>query len=215
MVGHGAQGVMDYVKSNYTQITDDLGRIVFVHQEEQLGTAHAVMQVIPHIRPSKNSMIILNGDTPLLTFDIINRLMERLTGEDAQLALTTAVLDEPGSLGRIKRNDDGNLEAIIEAADATDAEKEIKEINVGVYCLGSDHSFLDLVGQVGDENAQGEYYLTDAVKLLLEKGGKAAICQVKDSREARGINTEDDLKLAEQYLSEIGSSISTAWQAEN
>ncbi|MBN2209747.1 MAG: response regulator [Candidatus Coatesbacteria bacterium] len=203
VVGHGAEEVENYVERTLPEPNDGLGGVTFVHQRQQLGTAHAVMQVAPHLARSRNGLLILSGDVPLLSFDTVNRLVEEQMRTEAHLVLATATVDNPGSLGRIKRKANGELEAIVEAADASSSDLETKEINSGVYCLGTDHRFIDLLSELDNDNAQGEYYLTDAIRLLLERGGKVVPCEMNDAREATGINTKEDLERARQYLHEL------------
>jgi len=211
VVGQGAEQVKQYVTRTYTlngpgaHHGDSDGalaekRIEFVLQAEQLGTAHAVMQVLPYLKRSKNGLLILSGDVPLLSFETINRMIEQQIRGDTELDIATAKLDDPGSLGRIKRSETGELEAIVEMADATEEDLAIKEVNVGAYCIASDHRFLDVLSDVQANNAQGEYYLTDAVRLFLERGNHVGLYEITDPGEALGINTRQDLARAEEYL---------------
>jgi len=217
VVGHGADKVKEYAGKSYWQAKPNDRRnalrktgqdelIEFVPQEEQLGTAHAVAQVLPLLAHSKNGLLILSGDVPLLSFDTVNKMIDDQMRTDAGLVLATADVEEPGSLGRIKRAPNGELEAIIEAADASKRELEIKEINVGAYCLSGARCLLDLLGEVTNDNAQCEYYLTDAVRLFMARGNRVHLCKVGDSREALGVNTMKDLELAEEYLEEMSRS---------
>ena len=212
VVGHRAEEVEDYVSETYKSEYDDLNRIVFVRQDQQLGTAHAVSQVLPHLPLARNGIIILSGDTPLLTFDLVNRMIERQMSTESDLVVATACMDDPGSLGRIKRAEDGAVERIVEAADATPQERQINEINVGLYCLGPEREFLDLVKSVKSDNAQGEFYLTDAVNLFLDTGQQVVTCETKDQREALGINTAEELKLADAYIQKLDKSVAASWE---
>ena len=217
VVGHKADTVMEYAGKTYWQTkpagwlsalqkTGQHELVEFVLQKEQLGTGHAVAQVLPHLAHSRNGLLILSGDVPLLSFDTLNRIIDEQMRTDAGLVLATADLEDPGSLGRVKRAPNGELEAIIEASDASKSELKINEINVGAYCLAADHCFLDLLHEVQNNNSQGEYYLTDAIRLFVVRGNHARLCKVADSREALGINTVQDLELAEKYLEEMSRS---------
>ncbi len=214
VVGHGAGEVKEYAGKTYWQTKptgwhDAVGRtgqdelIEFVLQDEQLGTAHAVAQVLPYLAHSKNGLLILSGDVPLLSFNTVNRMIDEQMRTEAGLVLATADVEEPGSLGRITRAPNGQFEAIVEAADASKKELRINEINVGAYCLAGDHCLLDLISEVQNNNVQGEYYLTDAVRLFAKRGNRVRLCKVADSREALGINTMQDLQLAEKYIEEM------------
>jgi len=202
VVGHGARQVKEYVTRSFAK-DGSLGEVVFVHQRRQLGTAHAVRQVLPHLARPKTGILILNGDTPLLRFETVNHLIEEQMKSDADLVLATARVPNPGSLGRIKRKPNNDIEQIVEAADASSEELKIDEVNAGVYCLGANHRFLDLLAELNNDNAQGEYYLTDAVRLLLQRGGKVRAYRIEDSREAIGINTPEDLGVALEYLRQM------------
>lgn len=217
VVGHGADRVKEYAGRSYWEAKpsdwhgalgktgqDDL--IEFVLQEEQLGTAHAVAQALPRLAHSKNALLILSGDVPLLSFESLNRMIDDQMRTDSGLVLATADVEEPGSLGRIKRTPNGDFEAIIEAADASERELKINEINIGAYCLAGDRGLLDLLGEIRRDNAQGEYYLTDAVRLFAARGNRVHLCKVADSREALGVNTMKDLDLAEKYIAEMSRS---------
>ncbi len=156
---------------------------------------------MPYLK-RKNGILILSGDVPLLSFGTINGLIEQQATSNTELVIATADLAEPGSLGRIKRDEDGELVSIVEAADASEEDMAIREVNVGVYCVGSEHRFLDVLDEVKPDNVQGEYYLTDAVRLFLEQGNAVGLYMIDEPTEALGINTVDDLARAEACLRE-------------
>jgi len=214
VVGQGAEKLKQYASKTYSlkepgaghsasEVALDKDQIEFVLQEQQLGTAHAVMQVLPYLKRSKNGLLILSGDVPLLSFETINGMIEQQIRGDTELDIATAKLEDPGSLGRIKRSKTGELEAIVELPDATEQDLAIKEVNVGAYCLRSDHRFLEVLSEVQANNAQGEYYLTDAVRLFLERGNHVGLYEIADPGESLGINTRQDLARAEEYLRKI------------
>ncbi len=172
--------------------------IVFVRQEEQLGTGHAVMQALPVLDPAA-TVLVLYGDTPLISEDSLRRLIAA-AGSDS-LAVLTAVTDRPAGLGRIVRDDRGSFLRIVEEKDATEEEKKIREINTGV-CCGPVSLFRDHLGAVGNDNAQKEYYLVDLFAIALNKGIHVATCEVSDEREKLGINDHAQQALLERIVQE-------------
>lgn len=165
----------------------------FVIQSEQFGTGHALLCAEAACRGVSGTLLLLCGDVPLLRQATLQRLLETHRQRQATVSVLTARVDDPYGYGRIIRNGD-QLERIVEEKDATPAEKEIREINSGIYAFSAPEVFEALNG-VGRENAQGEYYLTDVVALA--RAGGQTVCAVlaDDAEEIIGIN--DRLQLAE------------------
>lgn len=161
--------------------------IDWVHQAEQLGTGHAVQMTLP-VLPKTGKSLILSGDVPLIGTDTL----AKLTTTNSPFAMLTLELDNPFGLGRIMRKD-GKVVAIIEEKDATDAQKQISEINSGVYCVDNEilHKYLN---NLNNNNAQGEYYLTDIVKMAVDSGIEIATVSPQFTFEIEGVN--DRLQLA-------------------
>lgn len=161
--------------------------IDWVHQAEQLGTGHAVQMALP-VLPKTGKSLILSGDVPLIGTDTL----AKLTTTDSPFAMLTLELDNPFGLGRIMRKD-GKVVAIIEEKDATDAQKQISEINSGVYCVDNEilHKYLN---NLNNNNAQGEYYLTDIVKMAVNDGIEIATVSPTHQFEIEGVN--DRIQLA-------------------
>lgn len=161
--------------------------IDWVHQAEQLGTGHAVQMALP-VLPKTGKSLILSGDVPLIGTDTL----AKLTTTNSPFAMLTLELDNPFGLGRIMRKD-GKVVAIIEEKDATNAQKQISEINSGVYCVDNEilHKYLN---NLNNNNAQGEYYLTDIVKMAVDSGIEIATVSPEYPFEIEGVN--DRLQLA-------------------
>ena len=162
--------------------------VTFVEQAEQLGTGHAVKMALPHL-PNDGKSLILYGDVPLTQADTLTKLVEANTDGISMLTLNVA---NPFGRGRIIRQD-GKVVAIVEQKDATDAQKAITEINSGIYCVDNAllHKYLPILS---NDNAQGEYYLTDIVKLAVADGVTIATITPKYEFEIEGVN--DRIQLA-------------------
>ena len=162
--------------------------VTFVEQAEQLGTGHAVKMALPHL-PNDGKSLILYGDVPLTQADTLTKLVEANTDGISMLTLNVA---NPFGLGRIIRQD-GKVVAIVEQKDATDAQKAITEINSGIYCVDNAllHKYLPILS---NDNTQGEYYLTDIVKLAVADGVTIATIAPKYEFEIEGVN--DRIQLA-------------------
>ncbi len=165
----------------------------FVIQEDQMGTGHAVMQVQPLIPIDNNDTImVLAGDCPLIEEETLQNLLAIHQESNALGTILTAIMENPGGYGRILRGQMGTVIGIKEAKDCTSEEKEIQEINTGVYIFDSQALFENLQ-YVDTNNTQKEFYLTDVIHLIKESGGAIAAYCAEDSNEVIGINTREDL----------------------
>ncbi len=189
VVGHGAEKV----KSELT------GDSEFVLQEEQLGTAHAVMQADELLKDEEGLTLVVCGDTPLLTAETIHNMMEYHIKEKAKATILTAIANDPSGYGRVIRNDQGYVEKIVEHKDASSEERKIKEINAGTYCFDNQALFRALK-QVSNNNAQGEYYLPDVIGILKKKGEIVTAYQTEDFSEILGVNDRVALAEAEKIM---------------
>lgn len=176
-------------------------RSQFVHQKEQLGTAHAVMQTRSHLADKTGSTLILNGDHPLFTQETLAQLLLAHEESGAAATLLTAHLTDATGYGRILRNVDGEVEGIIEHKDATDEQRRITEVNTGTYLFDNQKLFAAL-NDVTNDNAQGEYYLPDVFGILKAQGERIQAVSVEDNREAMGINDRYQLAEAESIMRE-------------
>lgn len=188
IVGHGA----DQVRATLPAWVET------VEQREQLGTGHAVQQVVPALEGFEGDVLILSGDVPLLSAETLSAM--RLAHQDSKAALTllTTELANPTGYGRILRQG-GRVVGIVEHKDATPEEREIREINAGVY-LANWPKLRAAISTLSNANAQGEYYLTDAVAKLVAEGEVVIGHVTKDATEVSGINTRAELvALAAEY----------------
>ncbi|MGA9172461.1 MAG: bifunctional UDP-N-acetylglucosamine diphosphorylase/glucosamine-1-phosphate N-acetyltransferase GlmU [Thermoactinomyces sp.] len=184
VVGHQAEALKEHLGD----------RVLFANQEEQLGTAHAVMQAEPLLKDKKGITLVINGDHPLFTAETFKKLVEKHRSSNAAATVLTAIMDDPTGYGRIVRREDGQIDRIVEQKDATEAEQAIKEINTGTYCFDNQKLFSAL-SLVNNNNAQGEYYLPDVVAILREQGQPIRAEILDDTDEAMGVN--DRIQLAE------------------
>lgn len=165
---------------------------VFVLQEPQLGTGHAMQQALPHLLPGGRTLV-LYGDVPLTRIETLRYLLA-VSGD---LALLTAVLDDPAGYGRIVRARSGGIARIVEEKDATAAQKRIREINTGILCANTE-KLVQWLPQLTNRNAQKEYYLTDIVELALKSRSKVAAAQPAHEWEILGINSREQLARLER-----------------
>jgi bifunctional UDP-N-acetylglucosamine pyrophosphorylase/glucosamine-1-phosphate N-acetyltransferase len=182
--GHGGEHVREALDS------EDLA---WVEQAEQLGTGHALMQALPAI-PDHYLVLVLCGDVPLVRAASLRPLIERA---EAGLALLTITLDEPGGYGRVVRDDQGRVVRVVEQKDATPEELAIPEINTGVLCATAGR-FRHWLDAPGNDNAQGEYYLTDTIALAVADGLPVATASTTDPMEVQGVNNRQHLALVER-----------------
>lgn len=187
VVGHKAEMVEDALKDS----------VCYALQKEQKGTGHAVMQAEKYITDGK--VIVLNGDTPLITSEMIKKAIAFHENEKNAATVITAVFEDASGYGRIVRNADGNVIKIVEDKDADEKEKEIREINSGMYVFDA-KTLAAALKKIKPNNAQGEYYLTDTLEIILSEGGKIGAYVVEDNDEIRGINDRVQLAEAEHIM---------------
>lgn len=189
VVGHQAEAVKG-------QLGD---RVKYALQEKQLGTAHAVMQAKPMLADKPGITVIMYGDTPLVKAETIKSLMEAHQSEQAAGTVLTTNFIDPTGYGRIIRGVDGNVLKIVEHKDATEEELRITEINSGIYCFDN-LKLWQALSQVGNDNAQGEFYLTEAIQILQGLGEKVIAHMTADCQEVVGVNDRVQLAEAEKIL---------------
>ena len=192
IVGHQAEVVEDFVKTNYQNTKTVL-------QSPQLGTGHAVSMVCPSLEDFDGEVIILCGDTPLVTADTIKTFIDAHREMKSDITVMSAIFDNPTNYGRIVRNQDNSLDSIVEEKDATPEQKIIKEINAGIYCLNWT-KIKSAFSQLKTNNAQGEYYLTDIIKWGNSNNLKVNAHILKDNQEIYGINSKLNLAEATKML---------------
>lgn len=196
----GADTVCAVVGHKAETVKEVLGDVCeFALQAEQKGTGHAVMQAIDVIKNSKGEVVILNGDTPLITAETINKAIEYHKNNGNQATVITAILDDATGYGRIVRDNDGSVLKIVEQKDASEEEKKINEVNSGMYVFDA-QSLVYALDKITPNNAQGEYYLTDTLEILLSAGKKIGGYAISDNDEIRGINDRVQLNEAEKIM---------------
>ena len=172
---------------------------LFSDQDEQLGTGHAVNCARDHFEGYDGHVLVLYGDMPLLSKATYQKIIEQHTASGSDCTIMTAVVDDPLPYGRIIKDEKGGLVDIVETKDCTPEQLAVKELNIGVYVFRSSLLF-DNLKELKNNNAQGEYYLTDIPKILLKKGAKISTCTVCDNTEIYGVNTVEDLEFCEAKL---------------
>lgn len=185
VIGHGAEQVREQLAS------DDLN---FVLQDKQLGTGHAVAQALPAL--TAETVLILYGDVPLIQVETLHRLLALVN--DQQLGLLTVTLEDPTGYGRIVRDVQHRVSAIVEHKDATEEQKAIKEGNTGILAVPG-KCLADWLGRLSNKNAQGEYYLTDVIAMAVNDGLVVATAQPDDAMEVQGANDRKQLAELERH----------------
>lgn len=192
IVGHHAEEVEEFVKTNYTNAKTVL-------QSPQLGTGHAVSMVCPALENFDGLVIILCGDTPLVKEDTLKKFVEFHQSNNSDITVMSTIFENPTNYGRIIREADNSLQCIVEEKDATREQKAVKEVNAGIYCLNWG-KIKSAFSQLKSNNAQGEYYLTDIIAW-----GKAQHLNVNayildNSDEIYGINSRLNLAQAAKMM---------------
>ncbi len=163
----------------------------FALQEPQIGTGHALLQAEPHLKGATGTVVLLSGDVPLLQADTLERLVHRHESAGAAATVLTARVSGPHEYGRIVR-EDGRIAAIVEHKDATPAQRDIDEINSGIYAFALAPLF-DALRSIGSANAQGEYYLPDLVGIYRSQGKIVETVMLDDPRQILGVNSRREL----------------------
>lgn len=188
VIGHQGEQVKAAIKEN----------VVFVEQKERLGTGHAVMQAEEFLK-EEGTVIILAGDTPMVTGESIKTFMEYHETSENAVTVWTAHFENPFGYGRIIRDENGNFVKIVEQKDASQEEAAVQEINSGIYCFDI-KALKEALSQIDNKNAQGEYYLPDTLEIILQKGLKVDALQLQDATEILGINSRVQLAEAEAVM---------------
>ncbi|UDM31938.1 bifunctional UDP-N-acetylglucosamine diphosphorylase/glucosamine-1-phosphate N-acetyltransferase GlmU [Lentilactobacillus laojiaonis] len=189
VVGYGAEAVEENIGD----------RAKFVVQKEQLGTGHAVMQAEDLLGNLDGTTMIVSGDTPLFTAETFEKLFEYHENEKAAVTILTSKAPDPTGYGRIVRNDLGIVEKIVEQKDANEIEQAIDEINTGVYVFDN-KSLFSALHKTNNDNAQGEYYLTDVIEILKSEDKIVAAYEMDDFDESMGVNDRVALSKATKIM---------------
>lgn len=189
VVGYKKEMVKDYFGD----------KVEYAVQEEQLGTGHAVAQARLLLASQAEQVIVFYGDCPLYLPASIKRLIDMHEEQKATISMLTVVSEDPTGYGRVFRNELGHVSDIVEHKDCTEDQLKCKEWNPGFYIF--DSAWLwENISELDDDNIQKEYYLTDMIKIAKEQGMRVCATSVTDENEALGINNQEQLKEAEEIL---------------
>jgi bifunctional UDP-N-acetylglucosamine pyrophosphorylase/glucosamine-1-phosphate N-acetyltransferase len=187
VIGHGAEQVKDYFSGS-----NDVNWVI---QQEQLGTGHAVAQAMSDIGDEK-TVLVVYGDVPLVAADTLQQLVE--TANEQTLALLTVTLETPTGYGRIVRNSEGAVQAIVEQKDANDEQLKITEVNTGILAVAAS-KLAQWLPTLSSENAQGEYYLTDIISLSVGEGMTVTALHPNSAMEVEGANNREQVAGLERF----------------
>ena len=195
----GIDNIITVIGSNSDEVKKCLGEDKkYAYQEQQLGTGHAVMSAMPELNDG-DTLLVLSGDVPLVTADTLKAAIKYHFDNRLAATIITADLNNPCGYGRILRDENLNVKSIIEDKDATVLQKQITEVNSGMYCF--DIGLLRAaLSDLKNDNSQSEYYLTDTIEILLENGYSVGAYRAADSSEICGINNRIQLADAELTL---------------
>lgn len=193
VVGHKAELVQESVQKEFGEA------VGFQLQAQQNGTGHAVMEGMKGLEGFSGRVLILSGDVPLLQLSTLQSMLAHMDQKSLSVVFLSAILDDATGYGRVVRNAEGQVERIVEHKDASQAEREIREINAGIYCVEAD--FLkEALGQLKSDNAQGEYYLTDIIDIALKSQKALDALPVSEPEEVQGANNRAQLAELDSLL---------------
>ncbi len=197
VVGHQAEDVKASVMREF-----EGGVVEFVVQEKQLGTGDAVNAARNHLEGTNSALIVLSGDVPMIRAETLQSMVRKHNeagADETACTILTVELDDPSGYGRVIRDDEESFGRIVEQKDANEHELSVKEINSGIYCFETKKLF-DALSHVKNDNAQGEYYLTDVPGLLKDAGDRVSVYKHGDKREIKGINDRKQLAKMERAV---------------
>ncbi|MCL2118995.1 MAG: NTP transferase domain-containing protein [Planctomycetaceae bacterium] len=183
-------------------------KLEYCEQREQKGTGHAVMMARPALANYDGPLLVLAGDCPMIQRESIEAMFAEYDREPAACVMGTAYKDDPAGLGRIIRDADGQFQKIVEEKDATDAERQITEVNMSYYLFRTP-DLLGVLDLLKTDNAQGEYYITDAPAVLLSQGKKVVALPVLKPIEGLGINHAEELAAVDQAMKQMQSAVTS------
>lgn len=177
--------------------------LTFAEQHQQLGTGHAVQMCEPHLRGRSGVTLVVAGDSPLIQPASLTRLLDHFRKNRPALLLGTLEKENPTGLGRIVRDERDRFVGIVEHKDASETQRQIREVNMSTY-LFDNTALLWALGQLDNDNAQGEFYLTDCARLLFEAGRLVEALPVLQPCEALSINNPSELEIVDQTMRTMG-----------
>lgn len=196
--------IVGFKKEVVEEIANKSPNVEFAIQAEQLGTGHALLCAEKNLSSFSGTVLVACGDVPLLSPKTFSALLKFHKEQAYAATILTCDFQNPKGYGRILRNGDGDVVAIREEKDATDAERQVTEINTGTYCFDSQNLFANLK-QLGNSNAQKEYYLTDLISVLREQGKRVGAYKLENPNETKGVNSPEDLQELENLLLQAGA----------
>lgn len=198
VVGFLAKKVMETFGNGYT----------YVYQRMRLGTGHAVMSAREQLADKEGCTLIVNGDHPFFRPTTFKKMIAAITEKKATVAVLSGVMPDPefDAFGRVITDQDGHVLRIVEVKDATEAEKQIRQMNLGCYAADNQWLWQTLKG-IKKSKATGEYYITDIVGAAVKQGKKVTVVHIEDKAEAIGINTLDHLAQAERISASVTTSV--------
>ncbi|HVS83229.1 MAG TPA: bifunctional UDP-N-acetylglucosamine diphosphorylase/glucosamine-1-phosphate N-acetyltransferase GlmU [Pyrinomonadaceae bacterium] len=194
VIGYQAQEVRAAIESEFGN-----AQVKFVNQVEQRGTGDAVTAAKDALARADSTILILSGDVPMVRVETLRKLIHQHAVDNTPCTMLTVRLENPTGYGRVVRDETGRFSKIVEQKDATEDERQIREVNAGIYCFESQKLFAALE-RVKPANKQGEYYLTDVPRILRDDGQEVGIFQHHDAREVSGVNTRAELAEFENLL---------------
>lgn len=189
VVGYKSELIREHLKTS----------VLYSLQEEQLGTGHAVAMAKETLSGQSEAVLVCYGDMPLVKPSTIEKLIDTYKNENPAIVLLSAISEDPSGYGRIIRGENNAVVGIKEERDCTEEEKKIKEWNIGFYIFNAEWLWGN-IEKIKNQNAQNEYYLTDLIEMARELGDKIVAIPVSEESEALGINTQEQLKEAEEIL---------------
>lgn len=196
----GIDEVITVVGYQKEQIEEVLGDSVkYAIQEEQLGTGHAVMKAAKLLEGKNGKVLILNGDHPIMRPETLKRLIEQSNKKGESATILTMIHEKLIPYGKIIHDEDGKIKEIVEHKDCNEEQLKIKEVNLGMYCFDI-QELLKALKDITNDNVQNEYYLTDVIKIMYDKGLKTGSIIVSDNAEVLGVNDRMDLQILAKAL---------------
>ena len=189
--------VVGYKKEQVQLVLGD--SVNYAIQEEMLGTGHAVLQAERYLKEKHGKVVVLSGDVPIIRPETIKNLIQKSINNKEYATLVTAIYNNPTGYGRIIRDEGGSVEKIVEEKDANEEQRKIQEINAGIYCFDI-QELLKALKELKPNNAQGEFYLTDVVKIMNRKGLRTGAVTIKDNTEILGVNDRLQLEILTKVL---------------
>ncbi|MCE9501795.1 MAG: NTP transferase domain-containing protein [Leptospira sp.] len=193
--------IVGYKKEEVISLCKPYKSLRFVEQKEQLGTGHALLCAEDTLKNFNGTLIVACGDVPMISTATFQSLIDYHIKNNYEATVLSADLENPHGYGRIVRNHSGALVEIVEEKDADEETRKIREINTGTYCFNSPAVFLNLK-KIGKDNAQGEYYLPDLIRISGKSAEKSGAMKLLNSIESSGINSIEDLEKLSYYIKE-------------